>query len=454
MAHGAKLATALALLLSAALHACSDANGSGTGGVPRVLFSSDVANGLFDTHGASGQCAVSFSADDEPFPDSAFVAQDVDDGWALAMALNLDALDVVEVAGVFPTFGNATMSAEMLVARKIVRDLKGRDDIPIAPGAMAPATQTIRPRTFWFDGDEVRVFGAGGLFEASCRNPAVIEMEKLLLESDRPTTILATGPLTDVACLLNTSPGVAPRIAEIVALVSRIESESLQVNGTVVNDFNFRMDPGAGTLLLAAPGAREVPIRLMAFALTGQTSQADDLIVLDATSLRGPSPPTPESERSLAWMLRAQEARQDLWTEIFGTPEGPFDQYTLAAVLWPDLFDCQDGVAYVVECPFPAWSPAYPVDAQGDPLEDPYAAPDNPCIDHGPTNGSALSSVPAQLVVSLDPSESGPLVRGRRNVTGNLPARAQPARSVTVCTDFASAAARDEFAELLYEHSW
>ncbi len=231
--------------------------------------------------------------------DADFAPQDVDDGFTLAMALNMDAAGLVKVEAVIPTYGNASLPAEMLVARKIAWDLKGRTDLPMVPGAMAPAAQIIAPMPQWFDGQDVLITGNDGSFAASCGNPGVDLMREKLLGRRTPATLVAIGPLTDIACLLTLYPEVAPFLREIIVLASRMEGESLTINGKVVNDFNFRMDPVAGTLFLAAGTEPRVPIRLMSFQLTGQTSQADDLIPL-----------TPPHSRVL---LRPHRRRPEVW---------------------------------------------------------------------------------------------------------------------------------------------
>ncbi len=406
-------------------------------------------------HGGKSLSPVDFDADHGYTTDADVAPQDMDDGLALAMALNLDAAGLLDVLAIAPTYGNATLPAEMLVARQITRVLKGREDIPIVPGATSPASQTLHPTPTWFDGRTVTVEGRAGSFAASCANQGVALMREHLREASGRVTLLAIGPLTDVACLLNTAPRrVLRKIREIIAIVSRVEGEFLEVNGKIVNDFNFRMDPVGGTLLLGARAAAHVPIRLMSFQLTGQTSQADDVIAFDAATYPGRQPPTAASEASFHWLLEAAVPRNDYWSGIFGTPEGPFDQYALVAAIQPELFDCQTGLAYVRQCPYPAWSPDYPTDADGNPTEQPYNAPDNPCVDHGTANGSALSQVPAELVVTLDRNDSGPLVRGTTGIDGNIPALGVPARPVTVCTDFASERARQGFEDFLKKWTW
>ena len=415
-----------------------------------VLISTDISNGLLDTHGAQGSCPVVYSAT-SLLHDHDFVPQDTDDGWAVALALNLEAEGLVNVEAVIPTFGNATLPAEMLVARQIVHNLKGRADIPIPSGAAAPAGQVLQPAPRWFDGSPVPIAGPKGSFAAACMNPGVELMRDRLMASPEPLTILALGPLTDIACLFLNAPQAVANIREVVALASQVAGKPLKINDLVVNDFNFRTDPLGGALFLDA--AREVPIRLITFALSGRTSQkGDELIVFTPETLKGPSPPTPESERSLDWLLAAAQKRNAYWAGIFGVPEGPFDQYTLMAAIDPKLFDCREGLAYVQQCPYPAWSPAMPIGPSG-PTEEPYNHEPNPCVDHGTKNGAVLASVPAQLVVTFDTSSPGPLVRGATGVAGNIPPLGK-AREVTACVDFASREAFEKFRDVLYKHTW
>jgi hypothetical protein len=432
------------------------------GASPRIIISTDVATGLIDTHGGKSLTPVPFGVTHAYTTDTNVSPQDIDDGLTLAMALNLDAAGLIRLKAIVPTFGNATLPAEMLVAHQITRVLKGRKDIPIAPGATGPAAQIFNPTATWFDDKTVAITGREGSFRRSCTNQGVDLMRDTLMtagaedQAGPAVTILAIGPLTDVACLLETAPKRAIRnIKEIIVLASRLEGESLQVNGKVVNDFNFRMDPIGGTILLAASEARQVPIRLISFALSGQTSQTNKLFGFNSSTYPGRIPPTPASRASFRWLLKAAAPRNEYWKSIFGTIEGPFDQYTLTAAIKPNLFRCRAGRAYVQMCPYPAWSLKYPTDADGNPTEEPYNRPNNPCTDHGTANGSALSEVPAQLVVTTDLTGTGRLVRGRTGIDGNIPAlKNVRVRPVTVCTDFASRNARTQFENFLKRWTW
>ena len=411
--------------------------------LPTVIFSTDIAIGLKDTHGGQGSLPVTLNKNGKS---SIVTPQDSDDGFTVAMALNLEKQYLLKVDAVVPTFGNATLPAEMLIARKIVYELKGATSIPVVPGANVQVSQTLQPTPAYYNGATVPIAGTEGSFCAACGNSGVDLMYERLVESEVPITILAIGPLTDVACLLMTHPEVKPKIEEVIVLASRIEGESVTINGVVVNDFNFRMDPIGGALFLYA--AEDIPVKLISFALSGQTSQTGERAMqFDSTTLPGPTPSSPASERSLKWLLEATAPRNAFWKSIFKAEEGPFDQYTLVAAIQPDLFKCQEGLAYVQMCPYPTWSTDYQIS------DTTYNAPNNPCTDHAPGENS-LSQVPAQLVVTLDLSDTGSLIRGTTGIDGNIPQLNATARKVTVCTDFASDEAFEEFKKLIYENTW
>jgi len=410
----------------------------------KMLISTDIATGLTDTHGGQGSVPVTFNSSGK---DADFTPQDLDDGLTVAMALNLHSQNLIEVDAIIPIFGNATLPAEMLTANQIVRNLKGFHDLPMAPGANAQVSQTLQPTPEYYTGETVPIAGTDGSFCAACLNSGVELMYNRLLASSIPMTILAIGPLTDVACLLTKFPQIKPKISEIIVLASQVKGKGLFINGKTVNDFNFRMDPVGGALFLYA--ADEVPVKLMSFALSGQTSQSGDRYMhFDNTTLKGPNPPTAASQKSLNWIIEASKPRNEFWKSIFGAAEGPFDQYTLVAAIKPELFDCQEGLAYVQMCPYPAWSPDFE-----NPGGTPYNTANNPCIDHAPGTGS-LSQVPAQLVVSLDLSDTGPLVRGTTGIDGNIPQFNSSARKVTVCTNFVDERAFEIFKQFIYEQTW
>ncbi|MDF1760657.1 MAG: nucleoside hydrolase [Coxiellaceae bacterium] len=415
-----------------------------------VIFSTDIATGLIDIHGGVGAMPVDVNLNASHDHDAAFTAQDVDDGLTVAMALNLEAQGKVKVLGIIPTYGNASLPAEMLVAHKIVRELK-KKDTPIVPGAVSQYSQTLQPTPQW-SADKTNI-SVKQAFAHACKNAGVEKMKSLLQHSAKPVTILAIGPLTDVACLLVSYPKVKPHIKRIIMLASQLKGEPLIINGKTVNDFNFRMDPTAGAILLRY--ADGVPITLMSFALTGQTSNIKNqaskqnrLMSFSSKNLKGPVNPTQQQSKSLQWFINAATIRNTFWYGVFGSDEGPFDQYTLMRALYPELFTCETAKAYVQMCPYPAWSTKYTGVAK------PYNSPNNPCTDHGSLHGASLASIPAQLIVTTM-KDNGPLVRGVPGVDGNIPAF-EKAKAVTVqvCTNFKNDQAFKRFKQIIYQNTW
>ncbi|MDF1795497.1 MAG: nucleoside hydrolase [Coxiellaceae bacterium] len=397
-----------------------------------VIFSTDIATGLIDTHGAIGAMPVDVNLNDYE-NDAAFTVQDVDDGLTIAMALNLQAQGKVKVLAIIPTYGNASLPAETLVAHKIVRELK-KSDTPIVAGAVSQYSQTLQPAPQW-SGDKT-IISVEMAFALSCKNLGVEKMQSVLQHATKPVTILAIGPLTDVACLLVSYPKIKPQIKRIIMIASQLRGESLNINGRIVNDFNFRMDPTAGAILLRH--ADGVPITLMPFALTGQTSNKKRHMSFSSDTLKGKD----------NWLIAAAEKRNYFWRNVFGLDEGPFDQYALMRALYPELFSCEKAKAYVQMCPHPAWSKSYADSAK------PYNAPNNPCVDHGTVNGATLSTIPAQLIVT-DFNDNGELVRGVMGVDGNVPAfKGSKSVTVQVCKNFKSDRAFERFKQIIYRNTW
>ena len=434
---------------------------SASASVPRLIISTDIAAGLVDTHGGQSLVPVPFDADHGYTSDTNVVPQDFDDGLAVAAALNMDAAGLVDILAIVPTFGNATLPAEMAVARFITQTLKGRDDIPVVAGALLPAGQIFNPTATWFDGSPVKVTGRNGSFAAACRNPGVEKMEQILLQPGSfgmpsKVTILAIGPATDIACLLLTSPKSAlKQIEEIIFLASQLDGEVTEINGIPINDFNVRMDPIAAAMALAVDRVN-VPMRFMTFQLTSGMSQKGNIFAWNKDTYPGPPrPATKQQITSYRWLIKASKARREYFTSIFGTPEGPFDQFTLIAALRPDLFDCVRGRVYLQMCPYPAWSKKYPVDANGDPTQEPYNAANNPCPNHGGIYSESLSVVPAVIFATQSTAKKGKVVKGKDGIDGNLPTfGGKPARKALVCTGFVSEAAKQMFKDLLTTWTW
>jgi inosine-uridine nucleoside N-ribohydrolase len=186
----------------------------------------------------------------------------VDDAVAILMALASDQLDVVALTAVA---GNSPLEDTALNARRLVA-LAKRPDVIVAAGCAEPLTPTN-----YVGGD---VHGQDGLGDLVWDEPdvqldsrhGVDVLRDLILEA--PTTVVAIGPLTNLAVL-------AQRYPEVVAKVERLVimgGASFHGNVTAAAEFNIWFDPEAADEVFKQPW----PITLMPLDLTHQAFLNDE----------------------------------------------------------------------------------------------------------------------------------------------------------------------------------
>jgi len=169
----------------------------------------------------------------------------LDDALALLLALGSPEVDLI---GVTTVAGNTSLANTTANALRIL-ELAGRGDIPVAAGA---ARGLIReaPRT------AEHVHGADGLGGLSLPAPqtwpvdahAVDFIAERLWAAAEPITIVAIGPLTNIALLLATHPSAAERIGRLVVMGGAARGG----NSTPTSEFNVWSDPEAAHRVFAA----------------------------------------------------------------------------------------------------------------------------------------------------------------------------------------------------------
>lgn len=169
----------------------------------------------------------------------------LDDALAILLALGSPEVDLI---GVTTVAGNTNLANTTANALRIL-ELAGRGDIPVAAGA---ARGLIReaPRT------AEHVHGSDGLGGLPLPPPqtwpvdahAVDFIAERLQESARPITIVAIGPLTNVALLLAIHPAAAARIGRLVIMGGAARGG----NATPTSEFNIRSDPEAAYRVFTA----------------------------------------------------------------------------------------------------------------------------------------------------------------------------------------------------------
>ena len=224
--------------------------------------------------------------------------RDVDDGFALVQAFRSPEL---EIRGISVVFGNAPLDRGVPIARRLVGQ---------------------------FGSSALRVFaGASSAGELGTET----EASRALAEALRvePLAILALGPATNVATVLERQPELASRIVRVIAVAGRRPGQ-LFTTGTTNprghRDFNFELDPQAFRLLIRS----NVPLVLAPFEISSkiwiETADLDRL---------ASGPPAAQA------LARPARDWLDMWRRLF-TVNGfnPFDTLAIGYAVSPAGFDC------------------------------------------------------------------------------------------------------------------
>ena len=164
-----------------------------------------------------------------------------DDAIALILALASPELDLKAVT---TSAGNQTPEKTLRNALRTLTLLQ-RNDIPVAGGAVKPLMREL------IIADNVH--GESGLDGPELPEPnfapqqcnAVELIAKTLRESKEPMTIVATGPLTNIALLLTSHAELKPKIARIVIMGGAAGLG----NWTPAAEFNIYVDPEAAEIV-------------------------------------------------------------------------------------------------------------------------------------------------------------------------------------------------------------
>lgn len=167
----------------------------------------------------------------------------IDDILALAYVMKEETLNVL---GVTTVAGNVNLKLTTYNTLNALH-LMGRDELPLAKGAAQPLARELKDAAYIHGGTGL---GAYTFPEETDKQPVELSasefMAKVLREYPEPVTILALGPLTNVAMLLKNHPDVQPKIKEIVFMGGSLRTG----NPTPVATFNVLVDPEAAKFVI------------------------------------------------------------------------------------------------------------------------------------------------------------------------------------------------------------
>jgi purine nucleosidase len=184
--------------------------------------------------------------------DTDFVMPPADDGLALILALGSPEL---EILGVTTVAGNESMEKATADALRLL-EIAGRSEIPVYQGADMPLLHeksdfATRVHGRWWS-DEPPTPPPGGFARKKPeREGAVDFIVKTVMARPREVSLLAIGPLTNVAMALRQAPGLAERIKEIVIMGGAVATLPDGAGNITPNaEFNFWVDPEAARAVL------------------------------------------------------------------------------------------------------------------------------------------------------------------------------------------------------------
>ncbi len=188
-----------------------------------------------------------------------------DDALALLMALNCPDL---HLEGITTVGGNATLAQTTQNALRLVEYVAGERDVPVAIGADRPARGSFS-YAYHVHGTD----GLGVNLPSTARKPHRADAVELIrdraLAAPGPITVIALGPLTNVAAALDGRPDMAKAIAAIVVMGGAVEVPG---NVTPHAEFNIYEDPWSAHAVFASG----VPVTLVGLDVTHKTSMHRD----------------------------------------------------------------------------------------------------------------------------------------------------------------------------------
>jgi purine nucleosidase/pyrimidine-specific ribonucleoside hydrolase len=181
-----------------------------------------------------------------------------DDAIALLLAVQSPSIDLKAVT---TTFGNCPVGDATRNALRILT-LAGATTVPVAKGASGSLAGTSELGNY--------VHGASGLDGPELPEPAfaasdlsAVEMiEQVLSTASDPVTLVATGPITNVATVLQRGVADRSKISEIIFMGGSAD----RGNHTPTAEFNTYADPEALAVVLESG----LPIRMVGLNLTHQ----------------------------------------------------------------------------------------------------------------------------------------------------------------------------------------
>jgi len=232
----------------------------------------------------------------------------IDDAMALAFALRSPELDVRAVTTVIDDVESKTRLASKMLG------IFNRGDIALAMGATEPLLDPVMAPS----SKEFEVLTRNDTIPDSARRRAVDLIVDTLLQSRQKITVVAIGPLTNIALALKADPRIKNNIERIVIMGGAYFTNQAE--------YNFKRDRTAAEIVFQSG----VPITAVGLDVTSQGKLREK----DLDQMRLATDPAGQ------FVIRLLDLAEEQTHEANPTLHDPL---AIAAIFRPDLLDFQPG---------------------------------------------------------------------------------------------------------------
>ncbi|HSP70254.1 MAG TPA: nucleoside hydrolase [Bryobacteraceae bacterium] len=236
------------------------------------------------------------------------IGDSIDDAMALAFALRSPELDVRAVTTVIDDVESKTRLAWKMLG------IFNRRDIPLAMGATEPLLDPVMATS----SREFGVLTRNDTIPDAARRRAVDLIVDTLLESRQKITVVAIGPLTNIALALKADPRIKNNIERIVIMGGAYFTSQAE--------YNFKRDRTAAEIVFHSG----VPITAVGLDVTSQGKLREK----DLDQLRLATDPMGQ------FIVRLLDLAEEETHEAHPTLHDPL---AIAAIIRPDLVNFQPG---------------------------------------------------------------------------------------------------------------
>lgn len=206
---------------------------------------------------------------------------------AINILLAISAVKELDILGITTVAGNVPVKLAAANAC-FIRDLAGRPELPVFAGCDQPLRKPL------YTAESIHgESGIGPVKRSESAHPptdidAVDFIEQSLTAAeDKSVTLVLTGPMTNIATLINRHPNVVAKIAEIVLMGGALREAG---NCTPSAEFNMYVDPHAADIVFSCGApivvhgldvTHQVGLNVERFARLGQITGEVMSVVLE-----------------------------------------------------------------------------------------------------------------------------------------------------------------------------